>query len=109
MTRTLVIRYDPAHAEIARYFAAAAKACDAADEASVANASQPAVVIDSAGTDTVLPANSDWLLWLSSAPLPPAIERWLADGGSVLRSGEAAAPTDDPVEIWHRAPTDTWR
>src|SRR3546814_9559993 len=62
MTRTLVIRYDPAHAEIARYFAAAAKAWNAADEASVANASKPPLAIDSAGTDTVLPADSDWLL-----------------------------------------------
>src|SRR3546814_1976476 len=38
MTRTLVISYDTAQAEIARYFAAAAKAWNAADEASGANA-----------------------------------------------------------------------
>lgn len=106
--RSLAVRYDPAHAEISRYITAAARAWHAGNQASVARASQPALVIDSAGTDTALPANSDWLLWLSSAALPPAIERWLADGGSVLRSGEALARTDDAAEIWHSAATDTW-
>lgn len=112
MPRTLAIRYDPDHAEISRYFTAAGKAWNASNEASVAHASQPAPMmgsagVDSAGTDVALTANSDWLLWLSSAALPPAIERWLADGGSVLRTGDAAARTDDAVEIWHSAATDT--
>ncbi|PKM41936.1 MAG: hypothetical protein CVV05_19910 [Gammaproteobacteria bacterium HGW-Gammaproteobacteria-1] len=90
-TQTVAIRHDLAHAEISRYFDAAAKAWNAGTEDHVDASAKPSFVIDTARTDVALPANSDWLLWLSSEALPPANERWLAAGGNVLRASDAAA------------------
>lgn len=108
-THTIAIRHDPAHAAISRYFTAAARAWNASNDVSAAEPSQQRFLIDSASSGLALPANSDWLLWLSSAPLPPAIDRWLAAGGSVLRTRDATAASDDGVlEVWRSTATDTW-
>ncbi|MDP1698007.1 MAG: BatA domain-containing protein [Xanthomonadaceae bacterium] len=108
-TQTVAIRHDLAHAGINRYFTAAAKAWNAGTEDHVDASAKPSFVIDTATTDVALPANSDWLLWLSSEALSPANERWLAAGGNVLRASDAAAiPAADRVELWRSQQADTW-
>lgn len=109
ITRRVAIRYDPSNSGISRYFAAAVTAWNSGNAATAADPSQPAFVIDAASSAVALPAATDWLLWLASDPLPAPIERWLGDGGSVLRAASSAVVADDAaLEIWRSAHTGTW-
>lgn len=107
--KRVAIHHDTAHAAISRYFSAAANAWNAGNEAANDDPAQQPFVIDSARSDVALPAGTDWLLWLSAEALPPAIERWLAEGGTVLRTADTASAADDrALEIWRDTHTGTW-
>lgn len=109
LTRRVAIRHDPADSGISRYFDAAVTAWNSGNAASAAEPSQPPLVIDAASSAVALPAATDWLLWLASDPLPEPVERWLGDGGTVLRAASSAVAADDAaVEIWRSAQTHTW-
>lgn len=54
-------------------------------------ASDPALQLDVATTDAPLPGDSTWLIWLSDAPLPPAINDWIAGGGTALLTRQKQA------------------
>lgn len=107
----VAIRHDADHAAISRYFSAAANAWNAGSEVPGDDPVQQPFAIDSAAidpatADVALSAGTDWLLWLSAEALPPAIERWLAEGGTVLRTAETASASDDrAVEVWRSTRT----
>lgn len=104
----VTIRHDAAHAALSRYFNAAANAWNAASEAPGDDPVQQPFVIDSATTDGALPTVSGWLLWLSADALPASVERWLGEGGSVLRIADSASAADDRApEIWRGVRADT--
>ncbi len=107
-SQQVAIRHDADHAAISRYFSAAANAWNAGNEAANGDPAQQPFVIDSATSDAALPPGTDWLLWLSAEALPPAVERWLAEGGTVLRAADNASAADDrALEIWRNTHTDT--
>lgn len=54
-----------------------------------------------AGTSPAPPADTDWLLWLSSGPWSTEVEHWIAAGGQVLRIGSTGSPAPDrAATVW---------
>lgn len=51
------------------------------------------------------PADADWLIWLSAGPWSAAVERWIAEGGRVLRIGDGQPAPEAAARRWRSAQT----
>ena len=91
----LTVRYSPAGADAVRYFRAAAVA--------FAEPGKPPA-FDAAPVDSPLPRTIQHLVWLSSAPMPPAVIDWIEDGGVALLAHDAPSPVEGARSvIWRDA------
>lgn len=89
----LTVRYSPTSAGAVRYFRAAAVA--------FAEPGQPPA-FNAAPVDSPLPRTTRHLVWLSSAPMPPAVIDWIEDGGVALLAHDAPSPVEGAQRV-------TWR
>lgn len=91
----LTVRYSPASSDAVRYLRAAAVA--------FAEPGQPPA-FDAAPVDSPLPRTTRYLVWLSSAPMPPAVIDWIEEGGVALLAHDTPSPVEGARRvIWRDA------
>lgn len=90
------IRYDAAHAKNVMYFQAAQRSWQSDKNKSMA--------VDIALLNDVPPNKDHVLVWLASGKLPPSIEQWLQQGGTLIAAKELTLPAfNEAFPVWRDA------
>lgn len=106
---TVAIRYanDPDQLATTRWLDAATGAWNARSPGPTDVSHAPVPVpfrIDAADLGTPIPNDTQWLIWVSDAPLPNDLEDWVRAGGTALMIGAThALPPERSTRRWNSA------